>query len=486
MIVALDQGAVDVTQTATPYLIQAVLRGSDAIGIASETANPIYSLIVKPEIASFADLKGKLLGLSLPVDTISISMRKLLALKGLGEADYRVKELVGTPVRFECLRRGECDGVPLGQPDDLIALTQGYRRLGMSTEAVSAFQFQLLAVKRSWAAANNDALVRFVRAIASSFRFIRDPANRDEVVKAMVAVTGSSEDIARQTLALYFEPDRGVMPKQGEINIAGLAQVIAFMGDGGMLAQPLPRPERFIDLQYLKAAGVGVGQLLFGCFRGVPQRVHLGQRRILRPLALRRQRLLDRAKAPREFLVGGAQRRLRIGIEMAGEIDHGEQQVADLGRGLAAVAAAISASISSHSSRILASTASGSFQSKPTLPALACSFSARVRAVIATGTPASAPVSSGLPPRAARSAFSSALMRSHSPSTSSGDRPRASPNTCGCRRSSFSVMASTTPPKSNAPCSCAMRAWNTTWSRRSPSSSRRSARSPRSIASATS
>jgi ABC-type nitrate/sulfonate/bicarbonate transport system substrate-binding protein len=139
MVIALEQGAVDVTQTATPYLIQAVLRGSDAIGIASETANPIYSLIVKPEIASFADLKGKLLGLSLAVDTISISMRKLLALKGLGATDYRVKELVGTPVRFECLRRGECDGVPLGQPDDLIALTQGYRRLGLSTEAVSAF-----------------------------------------------------------------------------------------------------------------------------------------------------------------------------------------------------------------------------------------------------------------------------------------------------------------------------------------------------------
>jgi ABC-type nitrate/sulfonate/bicarbonate transport system substrate-binding protein len=256
MMVALEQGAVDVTQTATPYLIQAVLRGADAAGIASETANPIYSLIVKPEIASFADLKGKLLGLSLPIDTISISMRKLLALNGLGAADYRVKQLVGTPVRFECLRRGECDGVPLGQPDDLIAVTQGFRRLGLSTDAVSAFQFQLLAVQRTWAAANKDAVVRFVRAVAAALRLMRDPANRDEVVKTMMAVTGSSEDIARQTLALYFEPDRGVMPKQGEISIPGLAQVIAFMGEGGMLQQPLPAPERFIDLQYLKAAGV--------------------------------------------------------------------------------------------------------------------------------------------------------------------------------------------------------------------------------------
>ena len=256
MVAALMAGTVDVTQTATPYLIQAVLAGSDAAGIASETQNPIYSLIVKPEIAGFADLKGKTLGLSLAVDTISISMRKLLALKGLGESDYKVKELVGTPVRFDCLKKGECDGVPLSQPEDLAAIAQGYRRLGMSTDAVSAFQFQLIAARRSFAQAHKDTMVRFVRALAQSFRFIRDPAHRDEVVKSIVQVTGSSEDIARRTLALYFEPDRGVMPKQAEINLGGLAQVIAFMGEGDVIKPPLPKPEQFVDLQYLHAAGM--------------------------------------------------------------------------------------------------------------------------------------------------------------------------------------------------------------------------------------
>ena len=59
MMKALDKGAVDITRTATPYLIQAVLQGSDGVAIAGETATPIYSLIVKPEIKSFADLKGK-------------------------------------------------------------------------------------------------------------------------------------------------------------------------------------------------------------------------------------------------------------------------------------------------------------------------------------------------------------------------------------------------------------------------------------------
>ena len=162
MVAALDRGEVDVTQTATPYLIQAVLNGSQAVAIAGEIANPIYSLIAKPKIKNFADLKGKLIGLSLPVDTISISTRKLLALKGLSDGDYRVKELVGTPARAACLKSGECDAVPLGQPDDLVAVKEGYRRLGVSTEAVASFQFDVIATRRDFAETHAPAIIGFV------------------------------------------------------------------------------------------------------------------------------------------------------------------------------------------------------------------------------------------------------------------------------------------------------------------------------------
>jgi ABC-type nitrate/sulfonate/bicarbonate transport system substrate-binding protein len=255
MVAALDRGEVDVTQTATPYLIQAALNGSPAVAIAGTTANPIYSLIAKPEIKVFADLKGKLVGLSLPVDTISISMRKLLALKGLGAGDYRVKELVGSPVRAACLKSGECDAVPLGQPDDLIAIKDGYRRLGLSTDAVASFQFEVIAARRDFAETHGPALIGFVSALADAFRFIRDPAHRDDAVNAIVALTGTSDDIARATLALYFDPDRGVLPQHAEIDLGGLAQVIAFMGEGGAIKPPLPAPEQFVDLQYLRAAG---------------------------------------------------------------------------------------------------------------------------------------------------------------------------------------------------------------------------------------
>jgi ABC-type nitrate/sulfonate/bicarbonate transport system substrate-binding protein len=256
MIAALEESAVDVGHIATAFLIQAVLKGSDAVAIAAEFNNPIYSLVARRDITSFADLKGKLLGFAAETGTITISIRKLLALHGLHSGDFRTKEIEGTPTRYNCLIQGECDAVPLGQPQDFFALRRGYRLLGLSSEAVPDFLYTVTIARRSWGEVNKDALVRYVRALAAAFKFIRDPAKRNDVVRTIVDTTGASEDSARQTLALYFEPERGVLPKAGEIDLKGLAQVIAFMGEAGTIKSPPPAPERFVDLQYLQAAGV--------------------------------------------------------------------------------------------------------------------------------------------------------------------------------------------------------------------------------------
>ena len=118
------------------------------------------------------------------------------------------------------------------------------------------FLYTVTAVRRPWAEANREAVVRYARALGAALMFIRDPANRPAVVKTIVETTGSSAEIAEQTVKLFFEPERNVLPKQAEINVKGLAQVISFMGEAGTVKQPLPGPERFVDLRYLHAAGI--------------------------------------------------------------------------------------------------------------------------------------------------------------------------------------------------------------------------------------
>ena len=102
-----------------------MLKGSDAVAIMSQTSNPIYSLIARPEIKTFVDLKGRTLGLSTPGDTITLSTLRLLALKRLGTTDFATKVVVGTAARFACLKSGECAAVPMGQPEDLDAIPGG-------------------------------------------------------------------------------------------------------------------------------------------------------------------------------------------------------------------------------------------------------------------------------------------------------------------------------------------------------------------------
>jgi ABC-type nitrate/sulfonate/bicarbonate transport system substrate-binding protein len=256
MIEALHDGTADMSHVATAFMIQAAIKGSDAVAIASEFNNPIYSLVAKPEIKSYADLKGKLLGMAAETGSITISIRKLMAMNGLQSGDYQTKFVDGTPDRLACLTAGDCYAVPLGQPQDFVAMRQGYRLLGLSTEAVPDFVYTVTAARRSWAEANKDTVVRFVRGLSAAFRFIRDPSRRNDVVRTVVETTGLAEANARLTLSLFFEPERNVLPRQGEIDLKGFATAIAFMGEAGVLKAPLPPPERFVDLQYLRAAGL--------------------------------------------------------------------------------------------------------------------------------------------------------------------------------------------------------------------------------------
>ena len=256
MIKALDNGTADLAHVATPFLIESALAGSDAVAIAAEFSNTVYSLVARPEIASIDALKGRVVGMADEAGPIAYSGWKLLAMHGVDRGDVKVKTITGTLERLHCLENGSCDAVPLGQPEDFSALGRGYRRLGLSTDAVPTFLYTVTAARPSWAETHKDAVVRYIRALADAFRFIRDPSNREEVIKIAASSEGVSETSARQTLAFYFDPERHVLPMAGEIDLAGMRQVIDFMADTKTLAAPLPPAERFVDLSYLRAAGV--------------------------------------------------------------------------------------------------------------------------------------------------------------------------------------------------------------------------------------
>src|SRR5579885_1993411 len=176
----------------------------------------------------------------------------------------------------------------------------------------------------------------------------------------------------------------------------------------------------------------------------VPQRVQFGKARLLHRPAARGERAFDGAETAHELDIGEPEQSLRIGVQMAREIDDGEQEVADF---------------RPHRIRPVLVERRGDFVdlladlAKHRARVVPVETDARGKAGKAGGTPSSVPA--GAAPRGARS---SALMRSHRPATACGVRSGPSANTCGWRRTSLAVIASTTSPKSKAPFSSAMRA----------------------------
>jgi NitT/TauT family transport system substrate-binding protein len=256
IVAALDKGEIDAGKNATPYLIQAVLKGSDAAAIMSQTSNPVYSLIGRPDIKTFADLKGKTLGLSTPGDTITLSSLRLLARNQLRMTDFATKVVVGTTARFECLKSAECAAVPMGQPEDLDAIGRGFPRLAFTYEAGADLLFNVDMTRRAWGEQNKDTLVRFARAMASAYAFMNDRKNRDEVTNIVMETGGVPRAVAAEIFAPYLEPDKNVLPRQGELDLAAFNRVIGLMAEVGAIPSPAPGAERFVDLQYLKAAGI--------------------------------------------------------------------------------------------------------------------------------------------------------------------------------------------------------------------------------------
>ena len=111
-------------------------------------------------------------------------------------------------------------------------------------------------VDRSWAEAHSEVIVRYIRATAAAMRFIHDPRNLDDVVKAAMEITHQPESRAREMLSYFQDAKNDVLPKQGEIDTTAVKATIALFGQYGILKGPLPPPERFVDLRYAQMAGV--------------------------------------------------------------------------------------------------------------------------------------------------------------------------------------------------------------------------------------
>ncbi|MBO0826862.1 MAG: ABC transporter substrate-binding protein [Streptosporangiales bacterium] len=108
---ALASGSVDSIETAPDPIFDAAQRGAHEKIIGSTLPGLTYSLIAKSSVKSFADLKGKSIGVSQPGSLPDVAARAMLKVKGVDPKSVRAVSVGNDAQRFQALLAGRVDAV---------------------------------------------------------------------------------------------------------------------------------------------------------------------------------------------------------------------------------------------------------------------------------------------------------------------------------------------------------------------------------------
>ncbi|HZU07099.1 MAG TPA: ABC transporter substrate-binding protein [Chloroflexota bacterium] len=246
---ALLGGSVDLAEAAMDAVARAADQGGDVVSIGGNINHPPYAIAARPEITSFAELRGKKFAVTDLRGGSTVMLKLLLQANGLREGDYDLLPLGGTPNRYTALANGVVDATILGQPADFRAQDEGFRILAYTTDL--EYQFTTYAIRRSWGEQNREAVQRILRALVLAHRWLHDPANRERAVELGERALRSSRAEMERTWDLYYQQHAGrVMPRNAELNRAGIETVVRTLVEQGEIREG--GIERFIDERYLQ------------------------------------------------------------------------------------------------------------------------------------------------------------------------------------------------------------------------------------------
>jgi ABC-type nitrate/sulfonate/bicarbonate transport system substrate-binding protein len=139
-------------------------------------------------------------------------------------------------------------------PLEVVPEARGYRRLANAVDAIGPYQATLGVARRSWAKANEAALVGFIRGYVKAFDWLAEPANRAEAVtiyrKYLPQATEASANKAWEVMLTGPEG----LQKKGKLNRAGIETVLKLRSEFGRPQKNLTDPDKYIDESYYNKA----------------------------------------------------------------------------------------------------------------------------------------------------------------------------------------------------------------------------------------
>jgi ABC-type nitrate/sulfonate/bicarbonate transport system substrate-binding protein len=196
--VALANGHIDFSLNISPVL-NGAMQGLGTKLVAALNSRPLFALVVRPEINSPNDLKGKVFAVSSFGNTQAILTEKHLQHLGLKKGEYQLLAMGATPARIAALEKNIAQGSLMPLPTNVQLENKGYRLLGNTAEIVIN-PIAGLGVHEDKIKKDPDVIKRVIRASLRSLRLLQ--TNDKDTVKILMAWTRATENDALRSLEL--------------------------------------------------------------------------------------------------------------------------------------------------------------------------------------------------------------------------------------------------------------------------------------------
>ena len=206
--------------------IVAAARGADLKVIAASYNKFPYAFIVKPEIRTPKDLRGKKVNILNFGGSNDLALQLALREWGLKLPDIQVMIGGDAPTRLLSLMTGRTDATILSPPHLTKAVQAGYRVLADMGEMSANFTQSSLYVKGSFIREDRDRVKRFVRAYSEAVHAIKNDRPRTMKVFAKRMRIDDAETL--QSTYDYFAPRFSLPPR---IDLTGVRDTIRFYAE---------------------------------------------------------------------------------------------------------------------------------------------------------------------------------------------------------------------------------------------------------------
>jgi len=208
---AMIAGEIDMCVYSGSLLSSARLQGADVVMLLSFLNQPLYRLVVRPEIRVVADLKGKRLGVT-RFGTVTDTMTRLLIGKlGLDpDKDVSYVQVGDVPVLLAAFSSGNkiIDGAIMQPPYYLKAVAAGMRVLVNMQEMDIPVQQTGLNTTQKFIAKNPDVVRRAVKSVIEGIHLMRtNPAVAKRALSRRMQIKDEKElEDTYQLLKSFVQP----------------------------------------------------------------------------------------------------------------------------------------------------------------------------------------------------------------------------------------------------------------------------------------